>query len=307
MRIFSGVLVAALGLTNPAPAAPSPDPSAEQTVAFGAWVDLLKDLLDSTPAPAIEAEFASFTSRYALRDDDANLKRDFRRLRLLFEATRDGGFWHLRWDITNQYPSSRRIWEKWIQRPVATRFDEASATAECDELSALLGMLARRLGIRNVGLFYPTWNHTIGAWAPLEGKKKTPLVQLPTSQIFLDCAAGFDQTSFRTQLKNIQPYPSWDVRDTTRLPQARSEWLLEQVRVYAAASPSLWSLMRAKRAFALGSSMGNCNQARARWAKEVGANLTKADTEVLQILGKVELGQPQATAKSVLAWLAKPE
>ena len=33
-------------------------------------------------------------------------------LRLLFEATRDAGFWNMHWSITDQPPNSDRIWSQ---------------------------------------------------------------------------------------------------------------------------------------------------------------------------------------------------
>jgi hypothetical protein len=278
---------------------------APASILFGVWLGALTDLLDSVPAPAIEQEYSTFTLAHALPSEDLKLRADHRRLRLLFEALRDGGFWHLRWAITDQEPSSRRIWEAWIRAPVRTGFAEPSATAECDESSALFGMLARHLHIYNVGLYYPTWNHTISVWAPLEGKKKTLLVQLPTTQIFLDCAAGFDKTTFHTQLKNIERYPNWDVRSDTPIPRARAEWLLHQIRIYATTSPALWSLVRAKRAYAMGSSMGPCAEARGEWHSQLSARLTDGDVVALRALGVDELGQEHPNPGRVLAWLTE--
>jgi len=276
---------------------------AASTVSFGDWLGALTAILDTTPAPAISEEYSTFVTARAFSTDNPKLKQDYRRLRLLFEALRDGGFWHLRWAITDKEPSSQFIWKYWLRDEVRPGFAEPSATAECDESSALFGMLARHLHVYNVGLFYPTWNHTIAVWAPLEGKAKKPLVQLPTTQIFLDCEAGFDQTTFRTGLKNIERYPNWDVRANTHVPAARAEWLLHQVRVYSMASPALWSLMRAKRAFAMRSSMGACTKARAAWYAQLNASLTDGDRSALKVLATEELGLSEASPLQVLAWL----
>ena len=272
------------------------------TVSFGVWLGALTELLDSTPAPAVNKDYSRFVVSHTLPAADPILERDYRRLRLLFEALRDGGFWHLRWAITDQQPSSRLIWKHWLTNDVKSAFAEPSATAECDESSALFGMLARHLHIYNVGLFYPTWNHTIAVWAPLEGKKHF-LVQLPTTQIFLDCDAGFDQTSFHTSLKNIERYPNWDVRADTPIPSARAEWLLRQIRVYAGASPALWSLVRAKRAFAMDSSMGRCTKSRSAWYAELSSRLTEGDVSALEYLAKEELGLREARTSQTLTWL----
>jgi hypothetical protein len=193
-----------------------------------------------------------------------------------------------------------------MDQPLTTDFASASATAECDESSALMGHLSRRLDIANVGLFYPTWNHTIAAWAPLGGKVKgAGLVMLPTTQIFLGCEAGFDFTSFRTGLTNIERYPGWDIKNTTLLPAARAAWLLDQIRAYAPASAKLWSLMRAARAYQLGSSMGSCSDMRSTLASELEHELTDDDESVLKSLAARELHQPTMKVRAVLQWLAR--
>ncbi len=312
MGRFVCSLVVVVSLAVPAQAVPLPSSMGPQpprtesqsTVSFGVWLAALTELLDRTPAPAVDEGYVTFIASRALPAQDSKLKQDYRRLRLLFEALRDGGFWHLRWAVTDQDPSSRLIWQNWIRDPVRTEFAEPSATAECDELSALQGMLARHLRIHNVGLYYPTWNHTISVWAPLEGRQKTSLVQLPTTQIFLGCTSGFDNTTFQTRLKNIERYPNRDVSYSTPLPRARAEWLLHQIRVYAAASPELWSLVRAKRAFAMGSSMGPCRDARTEWHAQLRQRLTDGDVSTLRAIAVDELGFGEPDPGQLLAWLA---
>lgn len=284
-----------------AASATSPDAA---HVRFDAWLSRLLQVLDTTPAPTVEREFLEFATRRGLDVNDVNLRRDFRRVRLLFEATRDGGFWHLRWAITNEKPSSRNIWKQFGEQPVETNFGIVAATAECDELSALMGMLAKHAGISNVGLFYPTWNHTIAVWAPLGGKTHTPLVQLPTSQIFLGCDAGFDHTTFQTTRTNIQAFPAFDLRPHSLLPVARANWLIEQIERYAEGSFELWSLVRAHRAFVMDSSMGDCNAKRAEWAQAVSQSLTAADERILVSVGRQELEMLTPTAQRVLTWLS---
>lgn len=292
---------AATASNPPSASASSPDAN---HVRFDAWFARLLTVLDTTPAPTVEREFIEFATRRGLDVNDVNLRRDFRRVRLLFEATRDGGFWHLRWAITNENPSSRNIWKQFSETPVDTNFAVPSATAECDELSALMGMLAKHAGLTNVGLFYPTWNHTIAVWAPLAGKTKTPLVQLPTSQIFLGCDAGFDHTTFQTTRTNIQAFPAFDLRPHSLLPVARANWLIEQIERYAEGSLELWSLVRAHRAYVMESSMGDCNAKRAEWAQVLTQHLSAADERILVALGERELEMKAPTAERVLAWLS---
>jgi hypothetical protein len=274
-------------------------------VVFRDFVTVLQSVLDGAVSPGLDQELTAFFRKHGMPEDNPRLIADTRRVRLLFEAIRDGGFWHLRWDVTNQEPSSRRIWRAWIDNPVVTDFSAASATAECDEISALLGMLAGKMGVRSVGLFYPTWNHTIAVFAPLGGKvKKSGLIQLPTTQIFLGCDAGFDNTTFKTDLKNIEPYPNWDVRASTLIPGERANFLLEQLRLFASGSPTLWNLVRARRAMLLGSSMGPCDATRREWGESLRRNLTKEERELLLWLGRTELGMRELSAEKVLDWLA---
>jgi hypothetical protein len=303
-RFAFATILCLLVLGRPASAE---EPTAPAPVSVSALLDAVTELLDTTENPELDAEFRAFAARHAFPTDGPGLARDYRRLRLLFEATRDGGLWHLRWAITNQEPSSRRIWRQWLDSSVNDSFAVPSATAECDEVSALLGLLARRLAIKNVGLYYPTWNHTIAGWAPLGGRaKKSPLIMLPTTQIFLGCDAGFDNTSFKTSLTSIEAYPNWDIRQTTVIPQVRADWLLEKLRTYRTASPSLWALIRARRAQLMPSTMGACADTRSALAQGLATPLSEANRAVLETLGQTELQRPEASAKDILDWLAEP-
>ncbi|HTF44654.1 MAG TPA: hypothetical protein VK641_12180, partial [Terriglobales bacterium] len=101
--------------------------------------------------------FDAFTTAYRIPPNSVSYS-DFVLVRLLFEATRDAGFWNMHWDITDQPPNSDRIWHQWqlVRQPSLLT---PTATAECDELSALYSFLAARAGVEGVGLFWPTYNH----------------------------------------------------------------------------------------------------------------------------------------------------
>jgi hypothetical protein len=94
--------------------------------------------------------FQTFLSAHKLPPNSVSYS-DFVLIRLLFEATRDAGFWNLHWAITDQPPNSDRIWKQWkaIHRPSVSA---PTATAECDELSALHAFLVERAGVKSVGL-----------------------------------------------------------------------------------------------------------------------------------------------------------
>ena len=66
--------------------------------------------------PTVQADFDAFVEDRNLAPT-ASLRRDFTRVKLVFEATRDGGWWHLRWDITNRKPNSEEIWAQWQAAP----------------------------------------------------------------------------------------------------------------------------------------------------------------------------------------------
>src|SRR6202158_1871420 len=83
--------------------------------------------------------------------------------RLLFEATRDAGFWTLPWSITDKPPNSDNIWRQWQNVKTFSAL-APTATAECDELSALYAFLVERAGVRGVGLFWAAANHTVAVW-----------------------------------------------------------------------------------------------------------------------------------------------
>src|SRR5260370_41399669 len=110
----------------------------------------------------MRSSFQSFTSSYKITPSSISFS-DFVIVRLLYEATRDAGFWNMHWTITNMPPNSDRVWSQWKGvknvSPLAP-----TASAECDELSALFGFLVERAGVRCVGLFWPYPNHTVAVW-----------------------------------------------------------------------------------------------------------------------------------------------
>lgn len=168
--------------------------------------------------PAVQADYAAWVERHGLVAGD-RLWRDYVRVRLVFECVRDGGLWQIRWAITNRSPNSDEIWSQWAK---LDGFDPAqesvTATAECDELSALFAHLVRRLGVDDVGLFWPTWNHVVAVWT-VEGQRGPVRVVVPTSQIFLERDASLGTDGFNPwKQKTIYEYRRRDVRDEVRLP-----------------------------------------------------------------------------------------
>lgn len=185
--------------------------------------------------PAVREDYAAFLATHGLADDEA-LYHDYVRVRLVFESTRDGGLWHLRWDITNESPNSEQIWRQWKRAKVPEGAAAMpTAFAECDELSALFAFLVYRLGVRHVGLYWPQWNHVVAVWTVRSPDDAEPVrVVVPTSQIFLTDedslgTKGFDPWSQRT----IYEYRRRDVKTTHAIDAELARFFVTQARRYA--------------------------------------------------------------------------
>ena len=57
----------------------------------------------------MRSSFQSFLSAYKIAPGSVSYS-DFVIIRLLYEATRDAGFWNMHWTITNMPPNSDRVW-----------------------------------------------------------------------------------------------------------------------------------------------------------------------------------------------------
>jgi hypothetical protein len=181
--------------------------------------------------------FQSFTNAYKIAPGSIRYS-DFVVVRLLYEATRDAGFWNMHWTITNMPPNSDRVWSQWKNtRMVSPTMPTASA--ECDELSALFAFLVERAGVRSVGLFWPYPNHTVAVWVlrPVNGADIRVVV--PTSQIFLDVTDSFGTKKFNPwHQKTIYEYQRRDAPDSFELPRPLFEFFIQQMDKYAGASDS---------------------------------------------------------------------
>ncbi len=269
---------------------------------FATFSDALKRTIDAVENPALEDEWRAFLDRHAWTERQVPYVM-YRRVRLLFEATRDGGFWQIRWTITNREPTSAEIWNQWARAPVSV-----PATAECDEISALTAFLARRLGVGPIGLYWPTRNHTIVAWTPVKGGVR---VLLPTTQIFLTCPEGFDHATYAAAAvvqKTVYDYTARDLDDLAPIPAALVDSLLGQVTRYGHASPDTWDLLRYHRHARHASSTAGCPEVRHELVSRLLARHTAADEAAISAYITTELGRPSAHAFAAnLALLATPE
>jgi hypothetical protein len=191
----------------------------------------------------MRAGFRSFTSAHKLPPESVSYS-DFVVVRLFFEATRDAGFWNLHWSITDQPPNSDRIWRQWRDAKMPT-VSAPTATAECDELSALFAFLVERAGVKGVGLFWPASNHTVAVWVLHPAASPVIRVVVPTSQIFLDETDFFDTKKFNPwNQKTIYEYTRRDVPDSFELPEPLFDLFLQQADRYGGASDSTLQQLR---------------------------------------------------------------
>src|SRR5215471_8743150 len=185
----------------------------------------------------MRSSFQSFASAYKVAPQSLSYS-DCVVVRLLYEATRDAGFWNMHWEITNMPPNSDQVWRQWKDvRAVSPT--KSTATAECDELSALYAFLVERSGVRTVGLFWPYPNHTVAVWVIRPAHGSEVRVVVPTSQIFLDVTDSLGTKEFNPwHQKTIFEYRRRDVPDSFELPKPLFDFFLQQIGKYGGASDS---------------------------------------------------------------------
>jgi len=187
--------------------------------------------------------FETFTAVHKLPPESVRYS-DYVLVRLLFEATRDAGLWNLHWAITDQPPNSDRIWKQWktVGKPSPL---ESTATAECDELSALFAFLVERAGVKSAGLLWPAPNHTVAVWMVRPTTGTVVRVVVPTTQIFLEESDRFDTKKFDPwRQKTIYEYTRRDVPDAFELPKPLFDFFLQQMDKYAGASDTTLQTLR---------------------------------------------------------------
>ena len=187
--------------------------------------------------------YQSFTSAYKLPPGTVSYS-DFVLARLIFEATRDAGFWNLHWAITDKPPNSDEVWRQWKKARMSS-LSEPTATAECDELSALYAFLVERFGVRSIGLFWPYPNHTVAVWEIHRPKGQTVRVVVPTTQIFLEETDFFGTRKFDPwRQKTIHEYVRRDAPDSFEFPKPLFNFFLLQVDKYAGATDATLQRIR---------------------------------------------------------------
>ena len=221
--------------------------------------------------------FQSFLTAHYLTTESLRYS-DYVLIRMYFEATRDAGLWNLRWAITDKPPNSDNIWRQWrdVRQPSAII---PTATAECDELSALFAFLVERSGVKSVGLLWPYPNHTVAVWVVRPSTGPTLRVVVPTTQIFLEPTDYFDTAKFDPwHQRNVYEYTRRDVPDSFALQPKLFEFFVQQVEAYAGASDSTLQQLRYLREAVLQRAWTPEQAAQA--AKDARAKLSSAQEDI---------------------------
>jgi hypothetical protein len=231
----------------------------QKRISIAQVFDAIKSLVPEIAAStAVKADYQALLQSHALRHSDV-LYADYVRLRIAFEATRAGGLWGVAWRITDKDPQSDLIWQQW-QSQSSSALSQTTAIAECDELSALTAVVARGIGLSKqseIGMLWPTSNHTVAVWTIVQGKfgldvspkrNKPVRIVLPTSQIFLDPQQSLDTRAFDPwKQKTIFDYRRKDVALTETLPSALASYFVAQIKAHAGRSQLELQQMRNKR------------------------------------------------------------
>jgi hypothetical protein len=122
-----------------------PVPANTQTTLANLQTALRAEAKQLEASSGMRQGFQSFVSSHHLAPEAVRYS-DYVLIRMYFEATRDAGLWNLRWAITDKPPNSDNIWRQWreVRRPSAVL---PTATAECDEPSALFAFLVEHSGV----------------------------------------------------------------------------------------------------------------------------------------------------------------
>lgn len=215
----------------------------QEFMTYGELIDSLKLSINALKSSdTIRHEFQELQKTHGISGSD-KVYDEFVIVRTIFEATRDSGLWQIRWAVTDQEPNSDLIWAQWNNqtKPQSSKDNhlEPTATAECDELSALFALIARDLGVDHVGLFWPTWNHTVAVWITKNSKGKAVRIVIPTSQIYLSANATLGTKEFDPyKQKTIYKYRRKDISKNHKIPMELAKMMLSQIEQYGAQSSS---------------------------------------------------------------------
>lgn len=207
------------------------------TVPYRELLDEVRRVADElASAPEVERSYRALLADHDLLPSDVSIQ-SYSRVRLVFEATRDGGLWGVKWAITDRMPWSDAVWEQWRAFDFGALDPDVTAIAECDELSALFAFLARDVGIEGfVGLHWPAWNHTVAVWelrrgATVGNQKDKVRVMVPTSQVWLSREATLGSHEFKTD-RVVFPYARQDLKPESELSASLARFLVGRLERY---------------------------------------------------------------------------
>ncbi len=158
------------------------------------------------------------------------------------------------WQITNELPQSDLVWAQWQQIELADdagELPEVTAIAECDELSALFAFVVQRIGLSKrseVGLFWPTGNHTVAVWTLDRKSEHATRLIVPTSQIYLDSEQSLGTGEFNPwNQKHIYDYRRKDAALDLELPASLARGFVRAVQDHGGRSQAELQDMRNQR------------------------------------------------------------
>ncbi len=214
-------------------------------VSFGGFNDeISRQIKRISGSPILKEEYREFTVKNNLPVSEKSYL-DFVRAKVLFEASRDCGLWHIQWNITNREPNSDNIWAQWKKQNAKDFNRKVTAIAECDEISALYAFLCKKQGVGGVGLFWPTNNHTVAVWKLKISVGKEVRIVVPTTQIFLENKGLFGKTKFDPwKQPAIYDYTRDDVPDSYLIPAGLANFFIIQMEKYGGASEEVLHYLR---------------------------------------------------------------
>lgn len=236
---------------------PPPDPfPGRSEVSVGELLEVLTAQVEVIAAsPEVRSDYDQFLIDWKL-EDDPELYLDYVRIKLAFEATRAGGLWGVTWQITNELPQSDLVWTQWRALELAddqgdAELPEVTAIAECDELSALFAFVVHRIGLSKrseVGLLWPTWNHTVAVWTLDRKTDDATRIVVPTSQIFLGRAESLGTGEFNPwRQKSIFDYKRKDAKLELEIPAPLARHFVRAVQEHGGRSQAELQQMRNER------------------------------------------------------------
>lgn len=220
------------------------EPPAAGPTTVGGLVAALEGAASRAAAdPGVIADQLALADRMDLPTDEA-ARREYARVAVVFEATREGGWWWVDWAITDAEPQSDAVWAAWA-RPSG---EAASAVAECDETSALFAFLVRRLGVNDAGLLWPRPDHTVAVWTTHATSGAPVRLVVPTSQVLLGPREGLGTAGFDAwRQKRVYPYERADVADGAAINGALAGFFVRQLDRWATAPAAVHAELRVLR------------------------------------------------------------